>query len=213
MGLPFCTAIVAEPVATVETGNDFGVSSDILMRDIKAFLKTKGAVIQDAFDEEEEDEDDDTVTEDHKGQDNNSGIRMESGPQQILLNGRDHDDNFDENAYLENGQNGQNRGHSWSSEDEDDEEDEGQLRKRSAASRKNVHFRDEEAMSFSPPRLPKDSPFYLIWSIFSKEREERAKKHKKGQKAGQRTKSADRSPMSNLHNKFMETTQWHKQQQ
>merc|ERR1711935_224979 len=140
MGLPFCTAIVAEPVATVETGNDFGVSSDILMRDIKAFLKTKGAVIQDAFDEE--DEDDDTVTEDHKGQDNNSGIRMESGPQQILLNGRDHDDNFDENgtihsprrrlrdhnfdqnAYLENGQNGQNRGHSWSSEDDDDDEDE-----------------------------------------------------------------------------------------
>ena len=37
--------------------------------------------------------------------DNNSGIRMESGPQQILLNGRDHDDNFDENGkeitYLE----------------------------------------------------------------------------------------------------------------
>ena len=56
-------------------------------------------------------------------------------------------------------------------------------------------------MSFSPPRIPKDSPSYLIWSIFSKEREERAKKHKKGQKAGQRTKSADRSPMSNLHNK------------
>ena len=63
-----------------------------------------------------------------------------------------------------------------------------------------IFFRDE-AMSFSPPRIPKDSPSYLIWSIFSKEREERAKKHKKGQKAGQRTKSADRSPMSNLHNK------------
>ena len=41
----FLTEIVAEPEA-VETGNDFGVSSDILMRDIKAFLKTKGAVIQ-----------------------------------------------------------------------------------------------------------------------------------------------------------------------
>ena len=41
----FFTEIVAEPEA-VETGNDFGVSSDILMRDIKAFLKTKGAVIQ-----------------------------------------------------------------------------------------------------------------------------------------------------------------------
>ena len=62
-------------------------------------------------------------------------------------------------------------------------------------------FSRDEAMSFSPPRIPKDSPSYLIWSIFSKEREERAKKHKKGQKAGQRTKSADRSPMSNLHNK------------
>merc|ERR1712037_579459 len=146
-----------------------------------------GAVIQDAFDEEEEDEDDDTVTEDRKGQDNNGGIRMESGPQQILLNGRDHDDNFDENAFLENGQNGQNRGHSWSSEDEDDLEDEGQLRKRSAASRKNVHFRDE-AMSFSPPRIPKDSPSYLIWSIFSKEREERAKNTKKARKLGKEPK-------------------------
>ena len=30
-----------------------------------------------------------------------------------------------------------------------------------------------EALTFSPPRIPKSSPSYLIWSIFTKEREER----------------------------------------
>ena len=56
-------------------------------------------------------------------------------------------------------------------------------------------FRDE-AMSFSPPRIPKDSPSYLIWSIFTKEREERRKQEQSRNK--KRTKSADRSPMSRL---------------
>lgn len=51
-------------------------------------------------------------------------------------------------------------------------------------------------MSFSPPRVPKDSPSYLIWSIFTKEREERQRKL--GQAAKKRTKSADRSPMSRV---------------
>jgi len=31
-------------------------------------------------------------------------------------------------------------------------------------------------MDFSPPRMPRNSPSYLIWSIFTKEREERAKR-------------------------------------
>ena len=55
-------------------------------------------------------------------------------------------------------------------------------------------FRDEP-LSFSPPRVPKNSASYLIWSIFTKEREER-----KAAKAGStRTKSADtRSPMSQI---------------
>ena len=54
-------------------------------------------------------------------------------------------------------------------------------------------FRDEP-LSFSPPRVPKNSASYLIWSIFTKEREER-----KAAKAGTRTKSADtRSPMSQI---------------
>ena len=48
-------------------------------------------------------------------------------------------------------------------------------------------------MSFSPPRIPKNSPSYLIWSIFTKEREERRKNSKTA-----RAKSADRSPMSNV---------------
>ena len=48
-------------------------------------------------------------------------------------------------------------------------------------------------MSFSPPRIPKNSPSYLIWSIFTKEREERRKNSKNA-----RAKSADRSPMSQV---------------
>ena len=44
---------------------------------------------------------------------------------------------------------------------------------------KNVRFQEKlekeklEALTFSPPRIPKNSPSYLIWSIFTKEREER----------------------------------------
>ena len=47
---------------------------------------------------------------------------------------------------------------------------------------KNVRFREKvakknyEALTFSPPRIPKSSPSYLIWSIFTKEREERNRK-------------------------------------
>ena len=101
------------------------------MRDIKALLENQGA--DDIIDDDDED-DDDTVT----GGDNDGdggGIRMESGPQQILLNagGRDRDDI---NEMIR----GRNRG--WSIEDDDEEEEQEQLlRKRSASSRKNVHFR------------------------------------------------------------------------
>ena len=47
------------------------------------------------------------------------------------------------------------------------------------SSRKNVRFQEKlekeklEALTFSPPRIPKSSPSYLIWSIFTREREER----------------------------------------
>ena len=54
-------------------------------------------------------------------------------------------------------------------------------------------------MSFSPPRIPKDSASYYIWSIFNKERE-----NQKGQQ--KRTKSAsDRSPMSHVSRKGSST--------
>lgn len=47
-------------------------------------------------------------------------------------------------------------------------------------------------MSFSPPRIPKDGPSHLIWSIFTKEREEQRRKTNK-------KRSVDRnSPMSGV---------------
>ncbi len=74
-------------------------------------------------------------------------------------------------------------------------------------------------LSFSPPRVPKHSPSYLIWSIFTKEREEKKRQqalqqqHQDHQNRGRgpkngvesetskkrRAKSADRdSPMSRV---------------
>ena len=42
---------------------------------------------------------------------------------------------------------------------------------------KNVRFKETEPeMTFSPPKVPKNSASYLIWSIFTKEREEREKR-------------------------------------
>ena len=42
---------------------------------------------------------------------------------------------------------------------------------------KEVRFENiENEMDFSPPRIPKHSPSYLIWSIFTKEREERQRR-------------------------------------
>ena len=58
-------------------------------------------------------------------------------------------------------------------DDEEHEEDEDTLKERmeeANVDRKQVRFED-----FSPPRMPKNSPSYLIWSIFTREREERKK--------------------------------------
>ncbi len=59
--------------------------------------------------------------------------------------------------------------------------------------RNRVRFKD--AKDFSPPRMPRNSPSYLIWSIFTKEREERRRKKNKS-KPQQQPKSA--SPLSNV---------------
>ena len=82
---------------------------------IKAFLENKGAVIHD--DDEDVEGDNNTVTED------SDGILMESGPQQIVLNGQQHEQN------------------SWSTDEEDENDEEPNTPKRSANARKNVHFR------------------------------------------------------------------------
>lgn len=142
------------------------------MKDIKAFLETKGAVIQDPkyhnYIEDDSESEENTLKDGE-----NSEIVMESGPRQVVLN--------------------------WSS-DEDIEND--NERKKSAGSRKSVQFQDE-AMTFSPPRIPRDGPSHLIWSIFAKEREERQRQSRQSAKNSgdkKRGKSVDRngSPMSRL---------------
>ena len=48
-------------------------------------------------------------------------------------------------------------------------------------------------MDFSPPRLPRNAPSYLIWSIFTKEREERRRQKAKKVDNNMRKKN-NRSP-------------------
>ena len=151
---------------------------DILMRDIKAFLETKGAVIQDSQINMDDESEENTLKEDDDYHVESNGIIMDSAPRQVVLNGN------------------------WSSEDEDEDENE---RKKSANSRKSVQFSDE-ALTFSPPRIPRDGPSHLIWSIFAKEREENQRQSrsqfavKSTTDKRPRGKSVDRngSPMSRL---------------
>ena len=99
-------------IALIPLGFYDDEKEDNLMKDIQAFLQNKGAVIQ-------SDEEDNTLLEEE------NGIIMEDAPQQILFNG--------------NGNGCQSPIDNWSSECENEQE--GQPRKKSANSRKNVHFR------------------------------------------------------------------------
>ena len=87
-------------------------NNDSLMKDIEAFLHAKGARIH------SDDEEDATLMEEGE-----NGIVMENAPQQIMLNGNDCQNSYD----------------TWSSDGEN--EHESRNRKKSAGSRKNVHFR------------------------------------------------------------------------
>ncbi len=68
-----------------------------------------------------------------------------------------------------------------------------------------VRFQDVDAkgrsngFDLSPPRMPKSSPSYLIWSIFTKEREEREKMRKSQANSQTKRRSKGRnSPLSRM---------------
>ncbi len=105
-----------------------------------------------------------------------------------------------------------------SENDDDDEEEDDTLRdeddigaymprddepSHSSGNKKNVRFRNLRE-DFSPPRIPKSSPSYLIWSIFTKEREEkrkereRKKRDRSGGGADPSVQRRSRSPLSQL---------------
>lgn len=125
-----------------------------LMNDIQTFLENRGAVITNDDDDEGEEgfsSLSDTESEDHTlKNDDRHPIRVGGG-----FDGDTSDiENYDSDDWCsvdsaESGANQQNR----------------------------VHFDDkDQVMNFSPPRMPKNAPSYLIWSIFTKEREERRRK-------------------------------------
>lgn len=62
-------------------------------------------------------------------------------------------------------------------------------------SKNRVHFDDGEQINFSPPRIPKDSASYLIWSIFAKEKENQKKNS--ANKVGTRSGAKSGPQMSN----------------
>ncbi len=80
---------------------------DLLMRDIKAFLENKGAVIQDAKSDENTDENDDTLVDDNEDEEeyeDENGITMDEEPRQIILNGSGNDSWSDDDYDIENEQ-------------------------------------------------------------------------------------------------------------
>lgn len=161
-------------------GSSDSSCGDSLMKDIRAFLENKGAVIKDNKVSSSDDNEDDTLIEDdEEEEEENNGIIMEREPMQSkhkdILNPSESDEE-DSDSWNEIRSGGRNR------------------------KQNHVRFREDDdnaPMSFSPPRVPKHSPSYLIWSIFTKEREEREQKTR--QSKTKRAHSADRdSPMSRV---------------
>jgi hypothetical protein len=89
--------------------------------------------------------------------------------------------------------------------DDDDEEEEDTLqdvpdvdagvkRRGVGGGEARVRFRDDELEALetdlSPPRIPRSSPSYLIWSIFTKEREERERRARSSNR-GRGSKACD----------------------
>ena len=153
-----------------------------LMKDIQAFLTSKGATVQ--------------VTQ---NQDQNQGQARKtaaadneiSDDEDDTLKDFGSDDMEDNNHRVPLGDQGGSEGEEeeeegWS--DVDDECINNQARPTARPSQKhhsgnnnprskNVRFSKHQSVEeFSPPRMPKNSPSYLIWSIFTKEREERLKR-------------------------------------
>ena len=137
-----------------------------LMQDIKNFLESNNGVkegeriqIIDHNSNDQDTEEDDTLKDDAI-----DGILSDDEPNNKIYNG-----NFRNGPRLVPNTN--------SDEQISDNSIENENRQNLIA--KNVRFHDKaarknpEALTFSPPRIPKNSPSYLIWSIFTKEREER----------------------------------------
>jgi len=167
-----------------------------LMKDIQAFLTSKGATVQvtqnqgqarktDAADNEISDDEDDTLKD--FGSDD-----MEDNNHRVPLGDQGGSEGEEEEE------------EGWS--DVDDECLNNQARPTARPSQKhhsgnnnprskNVRFSKHQSVEeFSPPRMPKNSPSYLIWSIFTKEREERLKRG--ASKNGEDPSETDPSPRS-----------------
>ena len=143
-----------------------------LMNDIQQFLEKKGAIVSGGPCSITSEEEDDTL------KDEDDEI-LEHLPHEKNNNYASCDSDSD----------------SWCSVDEEEEDPQSQdsdHRPNKAgggySGSQRVRFKDpnvkKKKMDFSPPRIPKNSPSYLIWSIFTKEREEKRKKRELDLKRG-----------------------------
>ena len=169
-----------------------------LMKDIQAFLTSKGATVQ--------------VTQDqNQGQARKTAAADNeiSDDEDDTLKDFGSDDMEDNNHRVPLGDQGGSEGEEGEEEgwsDVDDECINNQARPTARPSQKhhsgnnnprskNVRFSKHQSVEeFSPPRMPKNSPSYLIWSIFTKEREERLKRG--ASKNGEDPSETDPSPRS-----------------
>ncbi len=162
-----------------------------LMNDIQEFLQKRGAVVTKENDELSNDDDDDTLRDEDGSSRPGHGDSGDDGGV-CSLNGHLKETSA---AGTANGHLTQQQSHRVRFQEEEEEEV-GEEREEEEDG-EEVELRD-----FSPPRIPKNSPSYLIWSIFTKEREEREKMRQQQQKSrgqGKRGRGGGRSsPLSQM---------------
>lgn len=141
------------------------------MNDIQQFLERKGAIVSGGPNSITSEEEDDTLKDD-------DGEAYLSPEKQKDYSGGGYESaDYDSDSWC-------------SVEEEEDQNVQHPVKKNGGGGSHRVRFKDSndksgrKKMDFSPPRIPKNSPSYLIWSIFTKEREEKRKQREEELKSG-----------------------------
>ena len=159
-----------------------------LMSDIQHFLQRKGVAVDAKSSTGTNSDDDNTLVDEDENKEN------------IYDEDDDDDDieDYDSDSWCSLSETDDNNGDSTGKQPVVKNHPEGGSKGSSSRGRPLHHVRFQEdprrdAMDFSPPRLPKNSPSYLIWSIFTKEREERRRERQKQRKMDSAESSSEKA--------------------